>query len=308
MLSETFYWVLNMSIIGTATGLVVLLCRKVRALPRLAVYLLWFVPLIRLWIPFGISNRFSLLHLISQFTTKTIPLYESNQLPELVYTNYMMAAQEYNPVVYKTPMLDLIFRVSSLVWVVVFAALLLTMLLLYYFTSSELKNAIRERDNIYRSATITSPAVYGIFKPRIILPAGTSDDELPMILVHEQAHIARKDNLFRTIALLTACLHWYNPLSWLFLKLFFEDMELACDAKILKKMDQADKKKYAAALVGFSGHSDKGLFVSAFGGAKVRIRIEHILSYKSLSRVSAIFLALLLIAVAIALLTNAQLF
>ncbi|MHB1453794.1 MAG: M56 family metallopeptidase [Saccharofermentanales bacterium] len=308
MLSETFYWVLNMSIIGTATGLMVLLCRKFRALPRLAVYLLWLIPLTRLWVPFGISSRFSLLSLLSQFTTKTIPFYESNQLPELVFTNYMMAAQDYNPVVYKTTMLDLVFRISSLVWVVVFVALLLTMLLLYYFTRAELKNAILLRDNIYRSATITSPAVYGIFRPRIILPAGTADEELPMILLHEQAHIARRDNLFRTIALLTACLHWFNPLTWIFLKLFFEDMELACDAKILKKMDHEDMKQYASALIGFAGKEDKGLFVSAFGGAKVRVRVQHILSYKSLSRISAVFLVLLLTAIAFALLTNAQIF
>jgi beta-lactamase regulating signal transducer with metallopeptidase domain len=308
MLSETFYWVLNMSIIGAATGLIVLVCRKVRALPRLAVYLLWLIPLVRLWLPFGISSRFSLLSLLSQFTTKTVPFYESNQLPELVYTNYMMAAQDYNPVVYKTPVLDLVFRVSSLVWVIVFAAMLIAMLLLYYFTRAELKNAVLLHDNIYQSGNITSPAVYGIFRPRIILPVGISDEELPMILLHEQAHIARRDNLFRTVALLTACLHWFNPLSWIFLKRFFEDMELACDAKILKKMDKTGKKLYASALIGFTGKEDKGLFVSAFGGARVRVRISHILSYKSLSWVSAVFLAMLLVAVAFALLTNARLF
>lgn len=297
-----------MSIIGSATGLMVLLCRKIRVLPRLAVYLLWLIPLIRLWLPFGISYRFSLLNLVSRFTTKTIPFYEADHLPALVYTNYMMAAQEYNPVVYKTPMLDLIFRVSSLVWVIIFIALLIAMLLLYYFTRVELKNAVLLHDNIYQSGNITSPAVYGIFRPRIMIPLNIPEDELPMILLHEQAHIARRDNLFRTVALLTACLHWFNPLAWIFLKLFFEDMELACDAKILKKMNKEDKKIYATALIGFTGHSGKRLFISSFGGAKVRIRIEHILSYKSLSWAAAIFLSLLLIAVAFALLTNAQLF
>jgi beta-lactamase regulating signal transducer with metallopeptidase domain len=306
MLSETFYWVLNMSIIGVATGLIVLLCRRVKALPRSAVFLLWFIPFVRFWVPVGITNRFSLLQLISTFTTRTIPFGEPNQLPELVFTNYIMAAQTYHPVRYKTLMLDRVFFISSLVWVIGFLALLTTMTFLYHRTGRELRNAIWQHDNIYRSEHVTTPAVYGIIRPRIILPANTSDEAIPMILIHEQAHIVRKDNLFRAVALLTACLHWFNPLAWLLLKLFFEDMELACDARILRKMDKVDKKRYAAALLDYGVHGEKGLFASAFGGAKVRQRIDHILSYRSIGGVSTVFLVILWSAIAFALLTNAK--
>ena len=72
MLAEIFYWVLNISIIGSVAGLVVFSLRKIKTLPRFAVYVLWVLPLIRFWLPFGIANEYSLLSLISRFTTKTV--------------------------------------------------------------------------------------------------------------------------------------------------------------------------------------------------------------------------------------------
>lgn len=76
MLSELFYWILNISIIGSITGLIVLSLRKIKTLPRFVVYVLWVLPLIRLWLPFGIANEYSLLNLISRFTTKTVVIWE----------------------------------------------------------------------------------------------------------------------------------------------------------------------------------------------------------------------------------------
>ncbi|MCO5385209.1 MAG: hypothetical protein NHB14_04960 [Desulfosporosinus sp.] len=64
MLAELFYWVLNMSIIGSVAGLLVLSLRKLKILPRFAVYVLWLLPLIRFWLPFGIANQYSLRSLV----------------------------------------------------------------------------------------------------------------------------------------------------------------------------------------------------------------------------------------------------
>jgi beta-lactamase regulating signal transducer with metallopeptidase domain len=80
-------------------------------------------------------------------------------------------------------------------------------------------------------------------------------------------------------------------------------MELACDAGVLKKLADNDKKAYASALLSCS--VGKTYYVSAFGGAKTKLRIENILSYKKLTLSSALCFAALFIAVAVTVITNA---
>jgi beta-lactamase regulating signal transducer with metallopeptidase domain len=302
VLSEIFYWVLNMSIIGGLTGLIVALLRKVRGLPKFAVYLLWAVPLIRLWVPFGIANRWSLLNLISQYTTKTVVVWALT--PELSATNCVQAAESYFPIEYKTDLLQGVFELASLIWAIVAAAAILTAIALYILTKRELRDAKHLSGNLWVSEKLTSPAVYGIFKPKIIIPAFISEQDLPYILAHERIHIRRLDNLWRVVAVITACVHWFNPLAWVCLRRFFADMELACDAKALAILGEDKRKEYASALLNCA--AGRSYFASAFGGAKTRVRVEHILSYKKLTALASLAFAALAAAVAFVMITNAM--
>lgn len=301
MLSELFYWVLNMSIIGSATGLLVLLLRRIKIIPRFSVYILWFLPLIRFWLPFGIANKYSILSFISRYTTKTVVIRE--KLPRLTTTNSLMMADSYSPLIYKTELMENILEVISVLWIIISIAAILTSLFLYFLTKSELKSAVYIKDNIYKSDKISIPAVYGILHPKIILPASLPGGDLDYIIRHENVHISRRDNLLRVVAVITACVHWFNPLSWMFLKYFFIDMEFACDAKVLKNLNEKGAKEYARAILACA--SGKTLFVSAFGGAKTRVRIENILSYKKLTVLSSIFFAVLVGFIAFIIITNA---
>ena len=280
-----------------------LVLRRIRKIPRFAVYLLWFVPFIRLWIPFGIANRYSLLTLISQFTTKTVIMWRNAFAPEISMTNYLMGANRYFPIDYKTDLLKGVFDTASVIWAVIALAAVMTSVLLYSFTKAELKNAVRVRDNIYKSDKILAPAVYGIIKPKIILPDSLPENSIDVILSHESVHIRRRDILLRGLAVITACIHWFNPLVWIFLSRFFTDMELACDAKVIRHMNEQQIKQYASSVLAVSYR--KAWMVSAFGGAKTRVRIENILSYKKLTLLSTACFALLILAIAAGLLTNA---
>jgi beta-lactamase regulating signal transducer with metallopeptidase domain len=304
MVAEIFYWVLNMSILGSLAGLIILLLRRIKRIPRFCVYCLWLAPLLRFWLPLSVSARYSLMSLISRFATKTVVIYGSFEAPSVVMTNSIMAAKSYFPIVYKTNMLESAFNISGFVWIVVFCALLITTILLYYFTKSEVRNAVHVSGNVYRCAQVTSPAVYGVLRPRIIIPENVPEETLRYILLHENVHLKRKDNLLRCIVVVTACLHWFNPLAWLFLKYAFEDMELACDAKVLKPLGGSGKKEYAMALLNYA--SNKSLYVSAFGAPRTRVRIENILSYKKLTLVSSMFFFALTAAVIVLLVMNSQ--
>ncbi len=297
-----FYWVLNMSILGTFTGLIVLIFRRIKRLPRFVPYVLWLVPFIRFLIPFGFASEYSLMNVISRLTTKSIVIFGENPLPDLTLTNFIMVAEDYFPVAYKTKLLENVFTVASVVWMVIAAAALIASLSLYWITKSEIKDAVPIGDNQYLSEKNLSPAVYGVFRPRIILPKGLLEDDLPYILQHESIHIQRRDNLWRVLAVVTACIHWFNPLIWLMLQAFFTDMELSCDEKVLRKYGAEKQKAYALALV--NCESNKTMLASAFGGAKIRVRIENILSYKKLTLISSLCFLVLIMMIAVVLLTN----
>lgn len=301
MLHNLFYWVLNMSIAGSVMGCIILLLRKIKDIPRFGIYLLWVVPLIRFWLPLGIANKYSLMSLIARVTTRTVVVYEEGLLPPLSFSNYFMAAESYFPLTYKSNLLEGVFRVASGIWAILALGALVAAALLYAFTKVEVKDAIGIRGNICRSDQVLSPTVYGIFRPKIILPPWVDADNF-YILEHEQVHIRRRDNLWRAVAIITACLHWFNPLVWRFLQTFFTDMELACDAKVIKDYTPGQRKGYASALLGCS--RQRSFFASAFGSAKIRVRIENILSYRKLTLFSSLFFAGLFVAIAIVLLTN----
>ncbi len=291
-----------MSISATIVGIIVMLIGKVKKLPRRFAYLLWVIPFFRMWIPIGIAGKYSLMSLISQFATKTVVVYQGYQT--LSISNSVMAADSYFPITYKEDLLKDIFHIASGIWMVGAVAMLIVVFVLYYVTIKELRDAIRDHDNIYFSDKITSPAVYGIIRPKIILPHNYIHKDLKYIIAHEQAHINRLDNLWRILAFISVAIHWFNPFSWLFLKHFLEETELACDERVLKKFGESEKKEYALNLINCAEHTT--LFASSFGGAKVKIRVESILSYRKLSFASTVCFVALVLAIGYVLLMNAM--
>lgn len=300
MLGEVFYWVFNMSIVASLMGFVVLLIGKIRKLPRRLIFILWAIPFLRLWIPVGLGSNFGLMPLISKVTSRTIVLYKG--VTSLTMTNSTMAASSYFPIRYKTHLIETIFNVSSIVWIIVCLSIFITLFTIYAVTKKELRGAVHLKDNIYLSDKITSPAVYGVFRSKIILPAQYAGRDLTFVLAHENAHIRRADNLWRVVAFVTVAIHWFNPVAWVFLRNFLSDLELSCDERVLSNKGEKEKRAYALALV--DSAESRNAFISAFGGAKIRMRIDNILSYRKISVLSSLCLISLAVAIAYVLLTN----
>lgn len=303
MLGETFYWVFNMSITATVTGLVVLLIRTAHRLPRRVVYFLWAIPFLRMLFPFGLNSRYSLMSLLSRFTTKTVTVFVPTENVAFSMTNSVMAANSYFPITYKFDLLERLFSVASVVWMVVFLAIVIALSVLYVTTMHEIKDSVQIRENIYLSEKVPSPAVYGVCKPKIVLPPSYAEKDMDYVLAHERMHIRRRDNLWRIIAFFLTAVHWFNPFAWLFLKLFLADTELACDEGVVSKLDSAQAKQYALSLL--DSMEKPAIFVSAFGGAKIRTRVENILSFKRMTWFSLPGFSALLVMIFYILLTNA---
>ena len=303
MLQEIFYWIFNMSIMAAITGIFVMLIRLVKKIPRRLMVVLWVIPFLRMTVPFGLNSPYSLMTLLSKITTKTIVVYQPTEDVGFSVTNCVMAADTYFPITYKVNILENIFKVASVIWIIVCLAILLMLAVIYFTTLYEIKDAAHLRDNIYLSEKIISPAVYGIIKPKIILPASYKDRDIELVILHEKMHIHSADNLWRVLAFFIVAVHWFNPLCWLYLKLFLADIELSCDERVLTKVGHGRAKEYALSLL--ESRQGATVFASAFGGAKIRTRIENILSFKKMTWFSLTVFAALLSMIFYVLLTNA---
>jgi bla regulator protein BlaR1 len=63
----------------------------------------------------------------------------------------------------------------------------------------------------------TIPLVWGIVRPRLLLPAAARDwsgEQLRSVLLHELAHVKRRDTLAQLLVQVACAVHWFNPLVW----------------------------------------------------------------------------------------------
>lgn len=100
---------------------------------------------------------------------------------------------------------------------------------------------VRRRVALFELDGLSSPAVFGFLRPRVLLPCGLaqglSRDELRHVLLHELAHV-RSIDVFWNWAIITArALHWFNPLAWLALRQFVADREVLRDAAALRALE-----------------------------------------------------------------------
>lgn len=306
-MSEIFYWILNMSIVDAISGIVVMLVRKIKPIPRRFIFVLWAIPFLRMCVPVGLSSPYSLMTLLTDVIKRAVILevdVSLSDILEISFMNSIAAAESYHPVTYKTDTIERVFSISSGIWMAVVIALLLFFVIAYIRNMSALKSATLYEENIYISKQVDSPCIIGIFKPRILIPENINMENLEYVIAHERAHIKNGDNFWKLLGLVISKVHWFNPFAWLFLKLAFADMEQACDERVLAGVGEDKKKEYALTLVDYA--QKQYAFSSALGGGNVRSRVENILDYKKLSIFSGIVFVIFCLIVAFVLLTNAM--
>lgn len=100
------------------------------------------------------------------------------------------------------------------------------------------------------------PMVWGVWLPRLLLPHGFetwSPEKLRGVLLHELAHLKRRDPLALWTAQWVKALHWFNPLAWLTLRQLRADQERACDDTVLRH--GVRPSDYAQHLLDLSRHA-----------------------------------------------------
>jgi len=86
---------------------------------------------------------------------------------------------------------------------------------------------------IVESDCIAVPAVWGFVRPTIILPEGIASSLTPQqlrwALLHELAHVRRRDLIVVTLQRFAAILHFFNPAVWMANRIIHQLREYACD-------------------------------------------------------------------------------
>ena len=303
-MSSFFLEIVNMSISASWIVLAVLFLRfLLKKAPKWITVLLWGIVAVRLICPISIESAMSLMP--SAETINTDIMVEGNSMVEhdsvvehktLIDTGVPIINDAVNPIIEEnfspepemgpqgdisvTPM-QVIISILSWVWVAGMVVMLAYTVISYLRVKNKIGTAVLLRDSIYQSENVVSPFVLGVVKPRIYLPFDMNEQDMEHVIAHENAHIRRKDHLWKPFGFLLLTLHWFNPFIWLAYVLLCRDIELACDEKVVKEFDNQQKADYAQALLTCS--VNRRMIAAcpiAFGEVGVKNRVKSILNYK----------------------------
>ncbi len=104
------------------------------------------------------------------------------------------------------------------------------------FETAHRQLGIRQRVQLLIDSERTIPVVWGILWFRLMLPESArqwSSEQLRSVLLHELAHIKRRDTLVQLLAQIACALHWFNPLVWFAAWRLHVERERACDNLVL---------------------------------------------------------------------------
>ncbi|WP_263784510.1 M56 family metallopeptidase [Salinibacter grassmerensis] len=114
---------------------------------------------------------------------------------------------------------------------------------------------VREQLGSGRTAEIrfhkgATPMSLGLFSPTILLPDSAREwpsERRRLVLLHEMAHLKRRDLLLGLVGQLGRALHWPNPLAWTGWSQLLQAREAACDETVLAAGE--DPETYAHQLL-----------------------------------------------------------
>lgn len=299
-METVFSRIVNMSLTGSLVILLVLAARWcLRRQPKIFSYALWAVVLFRLLCPVSISAPVSALKVASPQVEQT------SQAVSRV--SYVAAEPETFPVEDLTPVPPVVegkktlspMAMAAWIWLAGVGGMGLYSLASLLHLRRRLVGATPLDGNIFLSDYVDSPFVLGVIRPRIYLPTSTPVEERPFIVAHEAHHIRRLDHIWKCLAFLALCIHWFNPLVWLSFLLAGQDMEMSCDEAVIRKLGEHTRADYAQALLRLSTKRTviRGTPL-AFGEGDTKGRVKNMANWKK----PKVWVSLICAAVCVALL------
>ena len=286
-MAAVFLKLLNLSISASWLVLAVLVLRLIsKRSPKWVNVLLWGIVALRLVLPFSIESALSLIPsaetvspAVVQFDpaptiTSGVSVIDNAVNPALSEHFAAAPTASVNPLYVWT-------EIAGWVWLIGLGAMLLYALVSYLRLRRRVSVSLPIQDHIYLCDAISSPFILGVVKPRIYLPSGLDEVQRQNVLAHEQAHLARRDHWWKPLGFALLAVYWFNPVLWLAYTLLCRDIELACDERVIRTMDESAVKTYSTVLLACSMPRKAVITCPlAFGEVGVKERVRNALHYK----------------------------
>ena len=286
-MAAVFLKLLNLSISASWLVLAVLVLRLVsKRSPKWMNVLLWGMVALRLMLPFSIESALSLIPsaetvspAVVQFDpaptiTSGVEFIDNAVNPSLSESFAAAPLASVNPLYVWT-------YLAGCVWLIGLGAMLLYALVSYLRLRRRVSASLCVRENIYLCDAISSPFILGVVKPRIYLPSTLDEVQRQNVLSHERAHLARRDHWWKPLGFALLAVYWFNPVLWLAYTLLCRDIELACDERVIRTMDESAVKTYSTVLLACSMPRKAVITCPlAFGEVGVKERVRNALHYK----------------------------
>ena len=286
-MAAVFLKLLNLSISASWLVLAVLVLRLVsKRSPKWMNVLLWGIVALRLVLPFSVESALSLIPsaetvspAVVQFDpaptiTSGVSVIDNAVNPSLSEHFSAVPTASVNPLYVWT-------EIAGWVWLIGLGAMLLYALVSYLRLRRRVSVSLCVRENIYLCDAISSPFILGVVKPRIYLPSGLDEVQRQNVLSHERAHLARRDHWWKPLGFALLAVYWFNPALWLAYTLLCRDIELACDERVIRTMDESAVKTYSTVLLACSMPRKAVITCPlAFGEIGVKERVRNALHYK----------------------------
>ncbi len=141
---------------------------------------------------------------------------------------------------------------------------------------------LKQEVDILVSAHVTEAGLWGIWRPKVLLPEGAasrlSDEELEAVILHELIHVRRRDNLAVVLQKSLFSLLWFCPLVWLVDRKLFEERERACDEEVVRLRQSPETYISGILKVVRACVEQRLVGTSSIGGSRLKSRMVHLLS------------------------------
>jgi HEAT repeat protein/beta-lactamase regulating signal transducer with metallopeptidase domain len=121
-----------------------------------------------------------------------------------------------------------------------------------------------------RSRRAAMPMAWGVFRPAVLMPSDADAwpaERLRIVLLHELAHVKRRDCLTHMLAQISCALYWFNPLAWIAARHARTERERACDDLVLAAGTPGPD--YADQLIEIARVMRSGRFPAVLAGASL---------------------------------------
>jgi len=152
-----------------------------------------------------------------------------------------------------------------------------------------LELGLRRLPELYVTNVETSPFLFGVTQPSIVLPQkslnGLSAAELSTVLSHELMHFKHCDTWLGWLQVLVQGVFWFHPLVWWANRQLRHERECVCDEAVLR-LGQISPESYSESIVRVLTASRgqslvSGSLVGVFErGVKLYDRLESIMNYQ----------------------------